>query len=160
MKSATFARLAVAGVLSVFIAPAFAEQPRGINVTAGDYLDIHKPFVGVGYSMPVAPRWTLEPNADYIFVNDGSKYSFNVDGRYRLNPSQANAMYVGAGLGVVQRNRAFGNYTDSAVNLVWSVDFNGYSGPVTPFINTRAVLSNHSDFGVSFGVRFGAPGHS
>ena len=158
MKSTPFTKLALGGALAFTLAPAMADQQPGINVTAGDYFDIHQPYIGVGYQMPVSQRWSLEPNMEYVFVNSGHMYTFNVDGHYLLNPSGRNPMHVGAGLGMIRHSALFGDTTDSALNLTWGVDFNGYTGPLTPFINTKAVFSNNSDFAVSFGVRFGAPG--
>lgn len=160
MKSMSFTNVIVAGALAFAISPAMADQRQGINVTAGNYVDIHQPYLGVGYQMPISSRWSIEPNAEYVFLNAGHMYTFNVDGRYLMNPSGNNPMYVGAGLGMIRRNYGFADTTDSALNLSWGVDFNGYTGPFTPFINTKAVFSNNSDFAVSFGVRFGGFGGS
>lgn len=158
MRSISFTRLIAAGALAFTLSPAFADQTQGIDLTAGEYLNIRDPYIGVGYRMPVAPRWSVEPNAEYVFVRQGNMYTFNVDGHYLLNPSSRNPMYVGAGLGMIRRTRPFYDSTDTAMNLSWGVDFDGYSGPVTPFINTKAVFSNNSDFSVSFGIRFDAGG--
>lgn len=155
MKKNSSMRIIAVGTFALIASSALADQPSGVNVTAGDYFDIDQPFIGVGYQMPVSPRWSIEPNAEYVFMDTGHLYTFNVDSRYQLDPSAANPMYVGAGLGVIQHRQPFSDQTDSAVNLMWGVDFNGYRGSLTPFVNTKAVFSDKSDFAVSFGVRFG-----
>lgn len=156
MKFTTFVKIALAGTLATAISPAMAAQYPSINLSAGNFFDVRNPYVGVGYQMPFSPRWSIEPNAEYVFVNNGHMYSFNVDGRYLLNPSNPNPMSIGAGLGIVNRDLGFTDSTDAALNLTWRIDFNSYGGPVIPFIGTKAVLSNYSDFAVSFGVRFGS----
>lgn len=153
MKGKSFARWVAAGTLALAMSPALAEQVQGINLSAGDYLDIHRPFIGIGYLMPISPRWSLDPNAEYVFRNRGNQYSFNVDGRYLMNPSGRNPMHVGAGLGMIHRD--FYSNTNTAVNVTWGIDFDSYTGPVTPFIRTKAVFSDYSDLAVSFGIRFG-----
>lgn len=154
MKYRLFAGLAIASVFAFVALPAFADQSQGVNLSAGQYLDIHDPYLNVGYTMPIGHGWSLEPNAEYIFVNSGSMFSFNVDGRYLLTPSSPNPMYVGAGFGVIRRNQAV-NSTNSAVNLMWGVDFDAYQGPFTPFVRIKSVFANNSDIAVSFGLHFG-----
>ncbi|HKI74552.1 MAG TPA: hypothetical protein VJ998_07910 [Pseudomonadales bacterium] len=155
MKIHRFNKFLLAASLAAASTTAAAE-PQGLNLKAGNYFDIDDPYVGIGYDMPVAPRWSIDPNMEYIFVNTGSLYTFNVDAKYQLNPAAANPMWLGAGVGMIRRTGPFPNSTDSAVNLGWGIDFAGYKGGITPFISTKAVFSDNSDFAVSFGVRFGS----
>ena len=154
MKYRLFAGLAIACAFAFVALPALADQSQGVNLSAGQYLDIHQPYLNIGYTMPIGHGWSLEPNAENIFVNSGSMFSFNVDGRYLLSPSAPNPMYIGAGFGVIRRNQAV-NSTNSAVNLLWGIDFDGYQGPFTPFVRAKAVFANNSDIAVSFGLHFG-----
>ena len=155
MRITSLKRIVVAGALLSALTPALADQPGGVSVTAGNYFNMSQPFLGIGYQMPISPRWSIQPNAEYIFVDQGHMYAYNVDGKYLMDPSAPNRMYLGGGFGVIRRNTPFADSTDSAVNVTWGVDFDSYKGPLTPFISTRAVFSNNSDFAVSFGVRFG-----
>ena len=156
MKIYNFNKLLLAAAFTTASTAAIAAEPHGINVKAGNYFDIDEPYVGVGYDMPVAPRWSLDPNMEYVFVNYGNLYTFNIDGKYQLTPGANNPMWVGAGIGMIRHTGTRADSTDSAINLRWGIDFANYQGAFTPFISTKAVFSDNSDFAVSFGVRFGA----
>jgi hypothetical protein len=138
--------------------PVFADGKEGFILQAGTYFDIGEPFIGAGYQFPLNPRLSFVPNAEYVFVNNGDLYTVNLDSRYALNPAASNPMWVGAGIGMIRREAGPFNDTDSALNLMWGINFDSYTGNLgnfTPFISTRAILSDDSEVGLSFGIRFG-----
>jgi len=148
--------LIAAGLLST--APlAGAEPQSGLNLRAGAYLDQGDPVLGIDYQIPVSPRLAIVPGAEYVFVDRGDLFTFNLDSRYDLNPSARNPMWVGAGVGAIHRDIGFVDDTDPAVNLLWGMDFNN-ADSWTPFVNSKAILTDNSEFSISFGIRFGQPG--
>lgn len=148
------AALAAAGLL--VSAPAMSDPRSGLNLRAGAYFDEGDPLVGIDYQIPVSPRWSVIPNAEYVFVEAGDLYTVNVDTRYELNPSARNQMWVGAGAGLIHRDNRFVDDSDPAVNLLWGMDFNNGES-WTPFVSTKAILSDESEFAFNFGIRFGSP---
>lgn len=150
------AALAAAGLMAT--APlAAADQDAGLGLRAGAYLDEGDPLLGLAYQLPVTSRFSVIPNAEYVFVDRGDLYTINVDGRYDLNPSSQNPMWVGAGVGMIHRDIGFEDDTDPALNLLWGMDFSTNES-WTPFINTKAIVSDNSEFAFTFGVRFGQIG--
>lgn len=132
-----------------------ASGDQGAYLKGGAYLDHGDPYIGVGYTFPIDDRLTFTPNADYVFVDNGDLYSFNLDGKYEVNPSAANPMWVGAGIGLIERDVGLVDNTDAALNVKWGMDFNNASERMTPFVSTKAAFSDNSEFAVSVGVRFG-----
>lgn len=70
-----------------------------------------------------------------------------------------NPMWVGAGVGAIHRDIGLADDTDPALNLRWGMDFTNDEA-WTPFISSKAVISDESEFGISFGIRFGQGGAS
>ncbi|MBD3649133.1 MAG: hypothetical protein HUJ31_17170, partial [Pseudomonadales bacterium] len=99
------AALAAAGML--VSAPAMSDPRSGLNLRAGAYFDEGDPLIGIAYQSPISSRWSIIPNAEYVFVDRGDLYTLNVDTRYELNPSARNQMWVGAGAGVIHRDIGF-----------------------------------------------------
>ncbi|MCB1692906.1 MAG: hypothetical protein KDI19_09075 [Pseudomonadales bacterium] len=140
--------------LALCTSGAMADMSEGFDLRGGAYLDGDDPLVGIGYEMPIGPRLSIVPNAEYVFVDPGDMYTVNVDSKYSLNPSAANPMWVGAGLGLIHRSY-FNDSNDAAFNLLWGIDFDSYGDTMTPFISTKAAFSDDSEFAVNFGVKFG-----
>lgn len=145
-----------AGLVLVLSATAAAgEQREGVGFHAGTYLDGHDPLLGIEYQLPIDSRVTFVPNAEYVFVDGGDMFTLNLDGKYSLNPSAPNPMWVGAGIGMIDRDRPFGDSTDPAFNVKWGMDFESMRGNFTPFVNAKAAFSDDSEFALSFGIHFG-----
>lgn len=147
---------ATAGFL-VFAPAVMADQESGLNLRGGAYVDEGDPLIGIDYQIPMSARFSVVPNAEYVFVDEGDLYTFNIDSRYDLNPSASNPMWVGAGVGAIHRDFGLEDDTDPTLNLLWGMDF-ATSEAWTPFISSKAIISDESEFAVNFGVRFGAGG--
>lgn len=151
VKSGTIVTGSFAMIMAM---PLLAEPVEGFRLNTGVYVDEGDLLVGIGYEFPVADNVSIVPGAEYVFVDRGDFYSFNVDTRIELNTSGRNPMWAGVGMGALHRE--IGNFeeTDFGVNLLWGMDFDRNQNWM-PYVSTKAVLSDESYFMVSFGLRFG-----
>jgi len=131
-----------------------ADPQTGLTLRTGAYIDEGDPLLGIDYQIPMSTRLSLVPNAEYVFVDRGDLFTFNVDSRYDLNPSAPNPMWVGAGVGAIHRDVGPVDDTDPALNLLWGMDFTSDKN-WTPFVSSKAILSDDSELSINFGIRFG-----
>jgi hypothetical protein len=143
--------MAVAAALS---APALAAGPIGWGVGGGKYgSDIDDYFAtgGLYFSLGMI---TINPNAEWIFFDNGTSYTLNVDGKLTVLPLGAASGWLGAGLGrlTVDPDNA-SSTNDTVVNLLAGVGLNAV--PFKPYLQGKYMLKDGDDpFGLSIGVRF------
>ena len=70
------------------------------QVRVGYYSDLEEYFIGAGLDISVL-IFTVVPNFEYVFVDEGNFYSLNIDGQYDVFPLPTIAGYVGGGAGYV-----------------------------------------------------------
>ena len=150
-------KLLIAGVLMTASTVALAEPSEGFRLNTGVYLDEGDPLIGLGYEIPVSANASIIPGAEYVFVDNGSLMTFNVDSRFDLDVNSRNPMWAGIGMGALHREVGRFEDTDYGINLTWGMDFDRNQSWM-PYLNTKVILSEESYFMVGFGIRFGRGG--
>ncbi len=139
-----------AWVLGLWAGSATA-APIGWNLCGGIYSSDANDdfFLGAGARLSAGPI-TVNPNAEYVFIDNATSYSLNVDGHITVFPM----VYAGAGLGL----RMFDtDLTDSdsetAINLLVGVGL--AAAPLKPYAQIKLVVVDGDDPLVfALGVRF------
>jgi len=144
--------LALAGVAVVLAGPAMA-GPIGFQANGGWYSESEKFFLGAGARLGVATVAVI-PNVEWLFVDNGSTYTVNVDGTLNVLPMGVASGYVGAGVGwMIVDLEGFDSNSDMAVNLLAGAAFNLTS--LKPFAQFKWVVLDADDPMVfSLGLRF------
>jgi hypothetical protein len=119
----------------------------------GLYLDKTDFFVGAHFRHHLTNDLFLSaPSFDYLFVEgDASFLSVNADLHY-IVPFQSRRFWIGTGMGVGRFSSNASGDTDFLINLLSGVDFD--FGPLTPFLQIKAVLFDDSQLVFSGGLTF------
>ncbi len=144
-------------LLSLALAlPAAAQPPArepiaGLRV--GAYTDTGKPFVGGEMLFRVAPSWWLAPNVEAVFVDHGHLVTVNLDVHYDFAVARPYYLWAGGGPAIVFRDVDHeGTDNRLGVNLLAGLGWR--AGGVLPYVQAKALLSNHSEAVIAFGLRF------
>lgn len=148
------AALLALAVCALVAGPA-AAAPIGWNLDGGVYsFDAGNDFfLGAGARLS-AGTITINPNVEYVFVDNGSSYSLNVDGLLNVLPLGAASGWVGGGLGLftLDPDNADSN-NETVINLLAGVGLNAV--PLKPFGQIKYMLMDGEDpFVLALGVRF------
>jgi hypothetical protein len=131
------------------------------GVRGGFYDDADAGFVGAELLMEVYPRWFIDPNVEYAFVDDGSLWTLNADVHYDFPVTIPFAVWAGAGPAVIHRStdaprgcrRCSGkDDTDLGLNLLGGIGFR--RGAVRPYLQGKVVLSGDTEAVFAVGLRF------
>lgn len=131
---------------------AFA-APIGWNAFGGWYTDPSQFLVGAGARISVATI-TINPNAEYIFAENATSYTLNLDGTMSVMPLGVGSVYAGAGLTffTVDPDNGKSN-TDTGVNVLGGFGLNAI--PFKPYGQIKwSFIPNDTPFSFSLGVRF------
>jgi len=142
----------VSGALILASVPAMA-APIGWAAFGGWYTDPKEFLVGGGARLAFGSI-TFNPNAEYIFADNGSKYTLNLDGTMSVMPLGVASVYAGAGLTWFTVDPDNGkSTTDTGLNLLGGAGLNAL--PLKPYGQIKwAFINGDSPFSFSFGVRF------
>jgi len=145
--------LAAGSALILTSAPASAGGPIGWDARFGWYTESDAAFVGGGARIGLGSI-TFNPTAEYIFVDNGSSYSLNLDGTMSVLPLGVASGWLGAGLGFYTTKPDKGSSnTDTGWNLLAGVGVNSF--PLKPFAQFKYVVIDGNDpVSFAFGVRF------
>jgi hypothetical protein len=145
--------LALVAALAIPTPASALKGPIGWQATGGWYTDNDDFFVGAGARLAVGPI-TAIPNAEYVFVNSGKRYTLNVDGTLNVLPLAVVTGYLGGGLAFVITNPEVGdNHTDTGFNLIAGAGLNAIK--FHPFAQLKLIMKDGEDplvFG--FGIKF------
>lgn len=132
---------------------AAAAGPVGVQVSGGKFMERGTYLAGVGARVGVA-GFALIPNAEWLFVDDGSSYSINVDGTVNVLPLGAASGYVGGGIGWLTIDPdALDARTDNVFNVVAGLGLNVPT--LSPFAQFKYVIADGDDpLLLVAGVRF------
>ena len=132
------------------VAPAGARDMFGVRT--GVYTDVDKPFIGIEGLFGVGHSIYLNPNAEFVFLDDPKYMTFNFDFHYDFHTRSRAYVWAGAGLGVLYSDPDVGDSnTDVGLNLLFGV---GLKGRVVPYVQAKVVVADDSFFVIGFGVRF------
>jgi len=146
------AQLIVGGALILASVPALA-GPIGWSAFGGWYTDPKEFLVGGGARVGLGSI-TFNPNAEYIFAENGTKYTLNLDGTMSVMPLGVASVYVGAGATWFTVDPDNGkSSTDTGLNVLGGAGLNAI--PLKPYGQIKwAFINGDQPFSFSFGVRF------
>lgn len=142
-------------LIAVFgLAPAPASAgPLGWQAIGGWYTDNDDFFAGAGVRFAAGPI-TAIPNAEYVFVDGGKRYTLNIDGTLNVLPLAVVTGYVGGGLAFVTTDPDGGDsHTDTGFNLIAGAGLNAIK--LHPFAQLKLIMKDGDDpFVIGFGIKF------
>ncbi len=153
MRHATLVALALVGLLPLAV-PAQATE---LGVRGGVYSFKNgpdKPFVGAELLVPAAGGLYFNPNAEYVFVDNGRYWTFNFDAHWDLPTHGGPYLWIGGGLAVVYADPdGADSSTKAHANLLAGIGFRT-RGHVVPYIQLKLITSDPTTFVAAGGIRF------
>ena len=145
----------LAAALLVLLAPAFAAAQVDLDLRTGVYTEESDPFVGIGANARVTGQWFFNPNAEFVFVDNGDLVTVNADFHRDLaERGWPVDFWLGGGPALIFRDPDRGDSeTDFGFNLLAGVGFLR-GAAVRPYVQGKVVLSDDSQAVVAFGLRF------
>jgi hypothetical protein len=140
----------LAGVLAF---PVTSHARDRFGVRGGVYTDISEAFVGAELLLPVGHDIFVNPNIEYVFVQNATYMTFNMDAHVDLPTHGRAYVWLGAGLGAIYFNPdgpASGN-TEVGANFLGGV---GLKGDVIPYVQAKVIVKDATEFVLAFGLRF------
>jgi hypothetical protein len=146
------AQTILGSVIVLAAVPALA-GPIGWNAFGGWYTDPRNFLLGAGARMSFA-QFTVNPNAEYIFTENATSYTLNLDGTMSVMPLGVASVYAGGGVTWATQDPDNGDsHTDSGINVLAGAGLNAI--PFKPYGQIKwAFLPDDTPFSFSFGVRF------
>jgi hypothetical protein len=99
--------------------------------------------------------WFFNPNFEVAVGENRNVAALNGDSHYDLETNSDAAVWLGAGpaLLITDHDRPDSdNDVDPALNLLFGIG--AKTGSYRPFAQVKGILSDHSDVGLSVGIRF------
>ena len=146
--------LAIAG-LFLFI-PVTAQADLDPGVRAGFYQDADAGFIGGELLWGITREWYLNPNIEYVFVDDGDLYTLNLDAHYDFPVQQPFYVWAGAGAAIINSDldcRNCDSETDFGLNLLGGIGF-GKGQALRPYVQGKVILSDETEAVIAVGLRF------
>jgi hypothetical protein len=147
--------ITVAILALALLAPATA-QAVDFGVRAGVYADESDAFVGVEALAGLGGPWYFNPNAEFVFVDNGNLFTINGDVHYDFDVDSPAYVWIGGGPALIVRDpdrpRNADSETDFGLNLLAGIGWKA-SGFV-PYVQGKVVLSDETEAVLGFGVRF------
>ncbi len=141
-------------LLQLFFSLPSAQAQVKPGIRAGAYFDANSGFIGGELLFGVNRHWFIDPNVEYVFVDNGHMMTFNFDVHRDLNVTGPLYVWVGAGPAIVWRDPDRGQgHTDFGLNIFGGIGFRTHS-ELVPYIQPKVIISNDSDFSLAFGLRF------
>ena len=140
-----------------FLASSGLSMGQSIGVRAGQYTDIDELFLGVELLSPVSHNFVFSPNVEYVFVENSTYLTFNLDFHYDFYTSSPLFIWLGAGLGILYNNPdgPARSDTDLGANLLFGLALKTISS-LTPYIQGKFILAgeDRDEFVIGIGLRF------
>lgn len=141
----------------LLLVPQPAEGQVDFGVRGGIYGD--DAFVGAELLFPLQGSWYLNPNVEWVFVDNGDLFSVNGDVHYDFETGGNYYAWGGGGLALLFRDfdrprfRDDDSETDVGVNLLGGLGFNP-GGALRPYVQGKITLADDTEGSIAFGVRF------
>ena len=143
-------------ILSFLLAATFAYADSGsfFGVRTGYYTDAEGVFLGGEYLTGIAQSVDFNPNIEYVFVDNMTLMTFNIDAHYDFYEKRGKFVYLGAGLGFAYTKVDGFDKSDTktGLNLLFGTGIN--RKPVIPYFQAKIMLGDVDDFVLTFGLRF------
>jgi hypothetical protein len=150
LRKTRVASLALIALASLPPRPASADL---LGVRAGVYTHLSDAFVGVEGVLGVGHSIYLNPNVEYVFVNNATYMTFNGDVHYDFRTHSRAYVWAGGGLAVIYDNPSgpAPSHTDLGADFLVGA---GLKGPVIPYVQAKFIAKNSPEFALAFGLRF------
>jgi hypothetical protein len=161
MTKRSLQRALTTAVAAIAMAPAPAAADVDFGVRGGFYDDADAGFVGFELLTALSGQWFLNPNLEYVFVDEGSLWTLNGDVHYDLPTRSDFAVWLGGGPAVIfqeidpPRNcpRCEGvDETDFGLNLLGGIGMK--RGGIRPYAQGKVILSDDTEAVLAVGLRF------
>jgi len=142
-------------ILFFAVDSANAQRRDAFGIRAGIYADGSDFFLGGEYLASLGSNVYLNPNIEFVLVDNGSMFTLNMDAHYDI-PTRTNLyIWAGGGLGLIYFNPegAGDSRTDAGLNILFGLGFIT-SSRLIPYIQAKGIISDNSDFSLAFGLRF------
>ena len=148
-----FLALVVAGGAIVMASGTAFAGPIGVNAFGGWYTDPKEFELGAGLRMGLGSI-SFNPNAEYIFRENTTTYTLNLDGTMSIMPLGVASIYAGGGVTFFTVDPENGDSnTESGINVLAGAGFNAV--PFKPYGQIKYLFIEGDDpVSFSFGVRF------
>jgi len=145
--------LSVAG-LALVPTPARADNDLKVGVRVGYFTDAGAASVGAELLARVAHRFWFNPNVEYVFIDDGSYWTFNGDFHYDFPTHSNTYVWLGGGLAIIHIDPEgpTPSDTDVGANFLGGVGFR--TGSVIPYFQAKLIAKSDTEFAIAFGLRF------
>jgi hypothetical protein len=153
--------LTLAGLF--LLAPALAHAQIDFGVRGGLYSDAEAGFLGAEVLTRLPVRgWFFNPNFEYVFVDDGSLYTLNLDAHYDLHTGSPYSVWLGGGAAVIFseidpplgcRRCDSQDDTNLGLNLLAGVGI-WPRNAVRPYLQGKVTLSENTEASLALGLRF------
>ena len=151
--------LALAAAAACLLAPAPAAAQVDFGVRGGFYTDASAAFLGGELLFGLTREWFINPNFEYVFVDDGDLATVNLDFHYDL-PTRNDPYYLwlGGGPAIVFRDEDRprdddDSETDVGLNLLAGIGF-GKGEAIRPYVQGKVLLSDETEAVIGVGIRF------
>jgi hypothetical protein len=160
-KLVASAKALLAGAV-LFLAPAIARADVDFGLRAGFYEDADAGFVGAELLTGLTRQWFLNPNLEYVFVDDGDLATLNLDAHYDFPVSAPFYVWGGGGVALIYskvdvpprlQDRVDDTETDLGLNLIGGVGF-GKGQALRPYVQGKVTISDDTEASIAFGIRF------
>jgi hypothetical protein len=145
-------RWVLVALLAIGAAPLARAQSSHIGARIGYDFDANEVLLSANLTVPVSQRIDFYPSLDVYTPDRGNKLGFNGDFKVRFPMGSGPDVYLGAGIGVV--NRSVGDFSNTNVgaNLIGGLE--SRLGWVHPFGELRLRLHDQSTFHLIGGLNF------
>lgn len=155
MRRTALCAVALAGILP--LAAAASVQAADFGVRGGVYSFKNgpdEPFAGAELLFHAGSGLYFNPNAEYVFVDNGRYWTFNFDAHWDLPTHGVPYVWVGGGLAVryVDPSGA-ASATKANANLLAGIGFRT-SSHIVPYIQVKLITSDPVIFVAAGGIRF------
>jgi hypothetical protein len=149
-------------VAAFFLLPGLAQAQIDFGVRGGYYSDAEAGFLGAEILTGLTRQWFFNPNVEYVFVDNGSLTTANIDFHYDLATHAPYSLWLGGGPAVLFNNydppagcRRCGDTknTDLGFNLLAGVGFWPRQA-IRPYVQGKVILSKNTEAVLGFGLRF------
>jgi hypothetical protein len=140
--------------LALVPAPARAADDLKVGVRVSYFTEAEAASVGAELVTRIAHRVYFNPNVEYVFIDDGSYWTFNGDFHYDFPTHSNTYVWLGGGLAIVHvdPDGPAESDTDVGANFIGGVGFR--TGSVIPYFQAKLIAKSDTEFAIAFGLRF------
>ena len=142
-------------VLTVALLVPFISANAKVGVRVGTYTDAEELFIGGEYLAPIANHTYINPNIEYVFLENATYLTLNLDLHYDFVETERIFLWAGGGLGIqyLDFEGDDNSSTEAGLNLLLGLGLLT-QGSFIPYIQGKAILGDFDDFVLGIGVRF------